>query len=194
MAIKSRRKAREVALRVLYQMEIAGEKATEALKAVLEETPLPSYLSSFGEELVRGVLKNQREIDKRLQDVMKDWTLDRLATIDRNVMRVAVFELLFCPGIPPKVTLNEAIEISKKYSTAESGKFVNGVLAAVLEGTEKSNWNPETAPAEFGDESEEEPEEEPIEIEEIEVDEEEATKVARVGGWTIRRDDERTDS
>lgn len=194
MAIKSRRKAREVALRVLYQMEIAGEKATEALKAVLEETPLPSYLSSFGEELVRGVLKNQREIDKRLQEVMKDWTLDRLATIDRNVMRVAVFELLFCPGIPPKVTLNEAIEISKKYSTAESGKFVNGVLAAVLEGTEKSNWNPETAPAEFGDESEEEPEEEPIEIEEIEVDEEEATKVARVGGWTIRRDDERTDS
>lgn len=82
----------------------------------------------FASRLVEGTLKNRDDIDKHLQAVTRNWDLRRMAIVDRNVLRMAVFELMHCADVPPKVAINEAIEIGKKYSTANSGGFVNGIL------------------------------------------------------------------
>src|SRR5208283_3207039 len=107
----------------------------------------------------------------------------RVAAVDRNVMRIGAYELLHVPSVPPAVTLNEAVEIAKKYSTAESGKFVNGVLGRFLLDTPKAKWDAATAPIEVEEKGESAP---PPEIEEFEVDEAEAKKLLKVGGWTLR--------
>ena len=82
----------------------------------------------FAEELIRGVLAHREEIDERLQRLIKNWDLKRLATADRNILRLAMFEMLYRLDIPPVVSINEAVELAKKYSTEDSGAFVNGVL------------------------------------------------------------------
>lgn len=82
----------------------------------------------FATRLVEGTLKNRDDIDQKLQAVTRNWDLRRMAIVDRNVLRMAVFELMHCADVPPKVAINEAIEVGKKYSTANSGGFVNGIL------------------------------------------------------------------
>jgi len=82
----------------------------------------------FAERVVKGTLQHREDIDKKLQGVTRNWDLRRMAIVDRNVLRMAVYELMFCPDVPPKVVINEAIEIGKKFSTANSGGFVNGIL------------------------------------------------------------------
>lgn len=187
MVIKSRRKAREAALQALYSMEVGGMAYEDAWKTTLSEHKLDGQLADFAKTLIDGVYKEFDAIDIRLEKSMTGWTLDRLAVVDRNVLRIGVYELVFLPAIPPNVTLNEAIEISKKFSTADSGKFVNGVLAGVLKNTPKANWDPATAPAEFEPENEEpEPvEEQSAEPEEELINEDEADKL-QSGGWTLR--------
>src|SRR5690349_7281417 len=100
-----------------------------------------------------------------LADRIPDYDFNRIAAIDGNILRIAAYELFFEPGIPPAVTINEAIEIAKKYSTAESGKFVNGILGRLLADSPKANWDPASAPAEEIEEPSTEPE---YEIEVIE--------------------------
>lgn len=85
-------------------------------------------LLSFATRLVEGTLEHRDTIDERLQAVTRNWDLRRMAVVDRNVLRMAVYELMFCTDVPPKVAINEAIEIGKKFSTANSGGFVNGIL------------------------------------------------------------------
>ena len=87
-----------------------------------------SEVVNFATRLVDGTLSNREEIDQKLQAVTRNWDLRRMAIVDRNVLRMAVFELMHCTDVPPKVAINEAIEIGKKYSTANSGGFVNGIL------------------------------------------------------------------
>ena len=82
----------------------------------------------FAEPLVRGVIEHRPEIDGRLKDVIKNWEIHRLAAVDRNVLRLAIFEMLYRDDIPPVVSINEAVDIAKKFSTEDSGRFVNGVL------------------------------------------------------------------
>jgi transcription antitermination protein NusB len=175
---KSRRKAREAALRALYQCDVGQCSIRDALFDVLESAELSKDHKEYTETVARGVHEHLEQIDGLLTRYLIDWDLDRIACIDRNLMRLACFELLYIPTMPPAVTLNEAIEIAKKYSTAESGKFVNGVLGSVLMETPKVNWDPSMG------EAPEEPAEKEVVIEET-VTPEEAEQV-KASFWKVR--------
>lgn len=99
----------------------------------------------FSVRLVEGTLRNRDEIDQQLQGVTRNWDLRRMAIVDRNVLRMAVYELMFCNDVPPKVAINEAIEIGKKYSTANSGGFVNGILDRIRIDLQKSRSGEQTS-------------------------------------------------
>ena len=126
-----RRKAREIAIQILYQADVAGVPFSEAF-ATYEGyfNPSPKVLS-FARELVNGVAEKQEEIDKVIERYSKNWKLSRMSAIDRNILRLATYELLFRPDIPPKVSINEAVELAKAFGTEESASFVNGILDAI---------------------------------------------------------------
>ena len=133
-----RRKAREYALQILYQLDIRKEKPSAAIfKKFWIEHELDDELKSFAEELVKGTHKRLPEINDHIHKCAKNWSLDRMATVDRNVLRLAVYEILYRMDIPTSVTINEAIEIAKKFGTDESGSFVNGILDSVARMTGK---------------------------------------------------------
>lgn len=124
-----RRKAREYALQILYQYDmtkVPPEK--EGFSIFWNERPVQNDVKSFSEELVIGTIKNLEHIDSLIKTVVNNWKMERMSAIDRNILRLASYELLFEDEIPAAVTLNEAIEIAKKYSTGESSLFINGVL------------------------------------------------------------------
>lgn len=183
--IRSKRKAREAAMRALYEIEIGHTDTNSALEVVLEEAQLPSDMAAYAERLVRGIRGSIAIIDHKLATIIKDYDYSRIAAVDRNVLRVAAYELLEIPEIPPAVTINEAIEIAKRYSTAESGKFVNGILGRLLQDSPKSNWDPSTAPTEVDEDIEEEVE--PEVVEEVVDEASEAGKLAaKFGTWKLR--------
>lgn len=123
-----RRRAREIALQVLYQLDISDGNPEEVLRLYGENfAPAPKALE-FCQRLVQGVHKNQAQIDQLIEETSENWRLKRMSFIDRNILRLATFELWKCPDIPFKVTLNEAVELAKKFSTDESGAFINGIL------------------------------------------------------------------
>ncbi|MFN3476519.1 MAG: transcription antitermination factor NusB [Candidatus Methylomirabilales bacterium] len=123
-----RRQARELAVSLLYQLEFHPEDPEEAMKAFWGERPVPSEVKAFADELVRGTLKHKEAIDGLLAEHAEHWSLPRMALVDRNILRMAVYELLFRSDIPAKVTINEAIEIARRYGTEDSWAFINGVL------------------------------------------------------------------
>jgi N utilization substance protein B len=124
-----RRKAREYALQILFQLDIRKEKPSAAvLKHFWAEYDPDEEVKAFSEEIVKGTYKHIARIDELLHQCAKNWSLDRMAVVDRNVLRMAVYEILYRIDIPTSVTINEAIEIAKKYGTDESGSFVNGIL------------------------------------------------------------------
>lgn len=135
--MRRRTRAREAALQFLYQLDLRGEAATDHLEEFLDESlqkdgrPADPDLRTFAKRLVVGTRRSQPEIDQLLTRVARNWDLRRMATVDRNILRMAVYEMLHCTDIPPKVAINEAIELAKKYSTANSGAFVNGILDRV---------------------------------------------------------------
>ncbi|MDO8684827.1 MAG: transcription antitermination factor NusB [Armatimonadota bacterium] len=129
---KERRSARELALNILYQIDAAGLPMEEALQVALNQSSLEGEARVFAESLVRGTLGKVGEIDERLRGLSPDWPLKRQAAVDRNILRLAAFEIDNVDSVPDVVSINEAVEMAKKFSTAESGKFINGVLAAYL--------------------------------------------------------------
>jgi N utilization substance protein B len=127
-----RRDAREAAIQFLYQVDThRPAKIDEALKAFWKQTEEKKAVCDFADDLLRGVLEKLPEVDAKIRTLADNWDFERLATVDRNILRLAIYEMLFRPEIPPVVSINEAIEIAKKFSTAESGKFVNGLLDRV---------------------------------------------------------------
>jgi N utilization substance protein B len=133
-----RRKAREHALQILFQLDIKKEKPSAAvLKRFWAEQQSDEEVRAFAEEIVKGTYKHLAEINKMICQCAKNWSLDRMAIVDRNVLRMAVYEVLYRMDIPTSVTINEAIEIAKKYGTDESGAFVNGILDSVARVTGK---------------------------------------------------------
>lgn len=124
----SRRKARECALQILYQMDVSGHSTDEALGTFWQNFEHSADVAEFAALLVRGVSAHREEIDRLIQESSKNWKLDRMARVDRNVLRLAVYELIHMPEVPKKVTLNEAIEIGKRYGTEDSSAFINGIL------------------------------------------------------------------
>lgn len=128
----ARRTGRERALQALYQMEMSALRPEDALEtawtAEPEDPPPEPEARQFALELVHGVIAHREEIDGLIEQHSHNWRLDRMARVDRNVLRLAVFELKWRPDIPKKVTLNEAVELGKAFGTEASSAFVNGLL------------------------------------------------------------------
>ncbi len=127
--MRKRTQARECALQILYQIEMNPAPIEEVIQAFWEENAESSEdVRKFSEMLVRGSLEHREEIDRIVLKATENWQLDRMAVVDRSILRFATYELLFVEDIPRKVTINEAVDLAKKFSQEESGKFVNGVL------------------------------------------------------------------
>jgi N utilization substance protein B len=127
-----RRKARELALQALYQKDFHGREDLPELDLFWEEQKAGPETRQFAQKLVEGVGTRQKEINRLIEEHSEHWKLSRMNRIDRNIMRIAVLELLEMDDIPCKVTIDEAIELGKKYGASESGAFINGILDQIL--------------------------------------------------------------
>jgi len=126
----SRRKARECALQILYQLDLGKGELDDVVERFwrqLDES-IEQGAKDFSENLIRGVWRSRDELDGLIESYSTNWKISRMAAVDKNILRLAIYELIYCPDIPVKVTLNEAVEIAKRFGTAESGAFVNGIL------------------------------------------------------------------
>lgn len=126
-----RRQSRELALQALFFLDMNSSKDVQADVAAFcleNEAALTPMVRPFFMDLVQGVITAMDKIDPMLETYSKNWKVSRMPVVDRNIMRIAAFELLERQDIPPSVTINEAVDIAKKYSTRESGSFVNGIL------------------------------------------------------------------
>jgi N utilization substance protein B len=123
-----RRRAREIALHVLYQLEMGQEDPREALALTFHHFRPQVKSQEFCRRLVEGVWRRREQIDRLIEENSEHWKLARMASVDRNILRIATFELIDCPDIPAKATLNEAIELAKKFGSEDSGAFINGIL------------------------------------------------------------------
>ena len=125
----NRRKAREYALQMLFQHEFAGDQKEPELIEELNSVGKTDKVSrDFARELVSGTLGHLEEIDGVLQGAAENWDMKRMAAVDRNILRFAAYEIVYRPDIPVAVTINEALEIAKKYSSQEAASFINGLL------------------------------------------------------------------
>ena len=155
-----RHEAREWALQFLFQSEFnRDESVDEGFKLFWDRqnedvgAPSPGHPAgkddrqrakarTFAEELARGVIDHHKEIDPLIAKYAENWEIDRMGTVDRNAMRIAVFEMLYRDDIPPVVSINEAVELAKAYSSSESGKFVNGILDRIRKGLDRPARGP----------------------------------------------------
>jgi transcription antitermination factor NusB len=133
MQVDKRTKARELAMQALYQLDVQG---SELLGRLYDDFFVETEKNEFVRKLAFGwtskTWRNLQQCDKLITDSTIRWQFSRLSPVDKSILRLAVYQLKFCPDIPPKVVINEAIELAKKFSTEKSGSFVNGVLDAVL--------------------------------------------------------------
>jgi N utilization substance protein B len=123
-----RHKARELALMVLYELEFRPDPAAAVLKEFWQQRAVPPEVQEFAEGLVQGAREHADEIDRVIQTNAAHWSLARIAPVERNILRLAAYELLYRHEIPERVAINEAIELAKSYGSEESGAFVNGIL------------------------------------------------------------------
>lgn len=126
-----RRLSREITLKILFQIDLANANMEEALKYAFENNKFSEEIKEFVLLLVKGVVSNLSEIDKIIINYAKNWSLERITNIDRNILRVAIYEILYLDNVPKNVSINEAIELAKKYGTKSSFSFVNGVLSNI---------------------------------------------------------------
>ncbi len=126
--IRKRTRARELALRALYLFDVRGPGSRADVDAYLEAEAEDGEVLRFSRNLCTGCIERRAELDDRIAAVAENWEIHRMAIVDRNILRIGTYELMCLNDIPPKVSINEAIDLAKKYSTAESGAFVNGIL------------------------------------------------------------------
>ena len=127
----ARRKSRAVALQVLYEVDSVGHKPEEVILHALSEEALTGENIDFVKELVSGVLANKKQIDENIKNFAPTWPIAQISVIDRNILRLAIFELLFDNKTPIKVAINEAVELAKSFGSDSSPRFINGVLSSV---------------------------------------------------------------
>jgi len=131
--MRKRTQGRESALKVMYQKEMTGEQADEALRNFFQAQPkMDKEMREFIEKLVVGVQSGAASLDKRVETVAENWSMKRMAVLDRNILRMAVYEMTEMTETPVKVVINEAVNLAKKYSGENSGKFVNGILDKLM--------------------------------------------------------------
>jgi len=135
----NRRLSRELAMQALFQIEMNQDHSTEAIESFCEHFSFPKNVKPFFLRLIEGVKEFQHKIDPLIERFSENWKISRMSRVDRNVMRIALYELLYCDDIPPKVSINEAIDIGKKFGTEDSGAFINGILDSIRISMEKGN-------------------------------------------------------
>jgi len=124
----ARREGREAAVQFLYQRDLNVGANAETVEDFWELRPAAKKVREFGMAIAEGVLAHQADIDERIRQAASNYDLHRIAAVDRNILRIAIYEMLYCPDVPPVVSINEAIEIAKRFGSDESGRFVNGIL------------------------------------------------------------------
>jgi len=127
----SRRKARELALQMLFQWELGGHSPEHVISSFLHVQKIDREVESFARSLFEGTVSEVEALDRRVRAQAEHWRLERMAAVDRNLLRVALYELLHCPETPPAVVINEALEIARRFSGKDSVEFINGVLDAI---------------------------------------------------------------
>ncbi|MFA4015939.1 MAG: hypothetical protein RUDDFDWM_001040 [Candidatus Fervidibacterota bacterium] len=130
--VRKRHKARQIALQALFQADVGGIPIEEALEALFQEKQLPKEVIDFATKLAIGTWEHREEIDKLIQDCAPHWTIERMANVDRNILRIATYEIIYMPSIPHSVSINEAVELAKLFGSSTSGKFVNGILGSMV--------------------------------------------------------------
>jgi len=126
-----RRLSREISLKVLFQIDLVKANIEETLKYTFEDSKYSDEVKEFTLTLVKGVVSNLPEIDKAIEEYTNNWSLERITNVDRNILRIAIYEILYLKNIPKSVSINEAVELAKKYGTKSSFSFVNGVLGKI---------------------------------------------------------------
>lgn len=134
----TRRKARELALQVLYQMEITGDPSPTGPESFWGHFPSRPAARDYAQRLVAGAVEHRAEIDGLIEEAVENWKLGRLSKVDLVILRLATYELLFCPDVPLNVSIDEAIEIGDRYGSDDSSAFINGVLDRVAHGLKES--------------------------------------------------------
>jgi N utilization substance protein B len=131
--MKTRRRARRVTLETLYEYDLAQHPVGEVLQRRLEDNPMENAGVEFASQLVTGVIANLTEIDKLIARYAPEWPLDQMAVIDRNILRIAIYEFLVLGETPVKVAINEAVELAKLYASDSAPRFINGVLGSLAD-------------------------------------------------------------
>ena len=134
--MSNRRRAREYVLKALYAFEQGGQSSEDIRAAIIDKSGLEDNGITFACQLYDNTVHNIAQIDKYINKLATNWKLERIAIVDKNIIRMAISEVEYMPDIPIKVAINEAIELAKKYSTLESASFVNGILDRVLQDKE----------------------------------------------------------
>jgi N utilization substance protein B len=129
--MRQRRKAREVALKVLYELDILNTEVKEAVELFWNNFEAHKGVREFSSLLIEGTWKNREQIDSLISSCSENWSIARMSRVDKSILRMAVYELLYRNDIPPRVTLNEAIDLGKLYGSENSGAFINGILDAL---------------------------------------------------------------
>ncbi|MBN3040505.1 MAG: transcription antitermination factor NusB [Candidatus Omnitrophica bacterium] len=137
--MRLRSKAREIALCLLYQIEISKAQINDALNSYFEQYPQKEEVIEFSTRLVQETRQNIGFLDSLVKKHVKNWEIDRMAVIDRNILRMACYELMFLDDIPPKVSINEAIELAKRFGDIDSPRFVNGILDKIYKVESKNS-------------------------------------------------------
>jgi N utilization substance protein B len=135
-----------MALKVLFQIDVGKLPAEEVMDLAFEQVPLEPEERTYIRDVVRGTLEHLEEFDSAIASLASGWKLERIANVDRNVLRLAMYEIDYRSDIPPVVSVNEAVEIAKKYSTEESGRFVNGILGSYLRRREADSSDTPSSP------------------------------------------------
>ena len=136
-----RRKARAIVLQALYESDVTGRPASSSLEWLKTEMELPEESASYSLELLEGVTLQYREIDKAIRRFAPAWPVNQLPVVDRNILRVALFEISYTQSIPRKVAINEAVELAKTFGSESSPRFVNGVLGSVMDAMQEADKN-----------------------------------------------------
>ena len=126
-----RRKARKLALQMLYEIDTVGHEVEEVITRLLADSKLPDENAAFTRELVKGVIQNKEKIDHNIRRFATAWPIEQIPVVDRNILRLAIFEILLDNKVPLKVAINEAVELAKSFGSESSPKFINGVLGSV---------------------------------------------------------------
>lgn len=137
MSVQARRQARISALQALYEIDSTDHPPAEVVASRIEDTPLPSDGETFLRDLVVGVMKHRDQLDRLIQKYAPAWPVAQIAIVDRNILRIALYELSGASGTPPKVAINEAVDLAKLFGSDNSSRFVNGVLGTAVAGGER---------------------------------------------------------